>query len=263
MQEGIYIAASAGLKQQSKLDIIANNLANINTTGFKKDGIVFEEIIAPFNKDGGFEEARNALLPPDNSNENLAYVGINEFYTDHQQGGVIATGNPLDLALEGEGFFQVDTPSGKRFTRKGNLRLDNQRRLVTQEGNPVLSSAGNPIVVNAGGGKIGIDANGAITVGQGFNNVNVGQLGLVKFKNPNQLAKEGSGLYRKIDPDLPEEPARTTAIRQGFLEASNVSTMEEMTEMIATLRGFEAYQKVIQSIDEADDQAANTIGRVG
>ncbi len=263
MHEGIYIAASAGLKQQSKLDIIANNLANLNNSGFKRDGVVFKEIIAPFEKDGGLEEARNELLPPGQSNEGVAYVGINGFYTDHTQGAVIATGNSLDIALEGDGFFKIDTPAGERYSRKGNFRLDTQNRLVTQEGNPVLNKAGSPVVIDANGGAIGIDASGVVTVGNGINNINVGQINLVRFENRELLAKEGSGLYKKKDPDSSELVATTTSARQGFLETSNVNTMEEMTEMISTMRGFEAYQKVIQSIDEADDQAANAIGRVG
>jgi flagellar basal-body rod protein FlgF len=263
MQEGIYIAASAGLKQQSKLDIIANNLANLNNTGFKRDGVVFKEMIAPFQNDGGFEQARNALLPPDQSNANVAYVGINDFYTDHKQGGLIATGNTLDLALEGDGFFQIGTSAGTRYSRKGNFRLDTQNRLVTQEGDPVLDKAGAPVVINAVGGDIGIDAKGVISVGKGLGNANIGQIGLVRFENRDHLVKEGSGLYKKGTPDLQEEEARTTSINQGFLETSNVNTMEEMTAMIATMRGFEAYQKVIQSIDEINGQAVNTIGRVG
>ncbi|PIR00156.1 MAG: flagellar basal-body rod protein FlgF [Nitrospinae bacterium CG11_big_fil_rev_8_21_14_0_20_45_15] len=262
MQEGIYIAASAGLKQQSKLDIIANNLANLNNTGFKRDGVVFKEMIAPFQKNGGFEEARNALLPPDQSNTNVAYVGINDFYTDHKQGGVLETGNTLDLALEGDGFFQIGTSAGTRYSRKGNFRLDTQNRLVTQEGDPVLGKNGAPVVINAVGGDISIAADGIVSVGKGLNNANLGQINVVRFENRDQLVKEGSGLYKKGSPDLQEE-AKTTSVLQGYLETSNVNTMEEMTDMITTMRGFEAYQKVIQSIDDINGQSVNTIGRVG
>jgi len=262
MQEGIYIAASAGLKQQTKLDIIANNLANVNNAGFKKDGIIFKELIPPFEPDTSFESSRNTLLPADVSNRNVAYVGINEFYTNHSQGNLVQTGNSLDLGLDGEGFFAVNTPQGVRYTRNGNFRLDTNEQLVTQEGYPVLGDAGGPVTIPAQGGNVTIDAAGTVSVGGGIGITAIGQIRAVNFENKKDLVKVGADLYRTADPQIKETPAANVSVRQGFLESSNVNTVEEMTQMISTLRGFEAYQKVIQSIDAADEQSVNNIGRV-
>ena len=230
MDESIYIAASAGIKQAKKMEMIANNLANVNNTGYKRDGLVFKEMMPPFPPDTGMEEAKNALLSPEKSNKNISYVGITDYYTDFKPGVLKKTGGTLDLALDQEGFFKVQTPEGPRFTRNGNFRLDTEKQLVNQNGNQVLDINNNPVVISALG-KISIDGQGNISV--------------------------GNGLEEK------ELPTTTTKMHQGFLENSNVSTVEEMTEMISTLRIFETYQKIIQSNDMMNDQSVNTIGRVG
>ncbi|QPJ64443.1 MAG: flagellar basal-body rod protein FlgF [Candidatus Nitrohelix vancouverensis] len=263
MHEGLYIAASAGIKQQGKMDVIANNLANLNNTGFKKDGLVFKEMIPPFDRTNSLETARNVLLPADISNENVAYVGINEFFTDHSQGNLTQTGNTLDLGLDGDGFFKVDTPAGIRYTRNGNFRLDQQSRLVTQEGLPVVAAGGGPVLIDAVGGVISIAKDGTVSVGNGLENAAVAEIELVTIKDKKGLQKDGSGLYQNMSDEAVEEPANGVSIRQGFLELSNVNSVEEMTDMISTMRAFEAYQKVIQAIDGADEQSVNNIGRVG
>ena len=140
MHEGLIIAASGGVKQQHKLDVLANNLANLNNAGYKSDGLVFREIYPPFDKDSSVEASKNTLLPPNDSNENVAYVAVDNIYTDHSQGIFHKTGNPFDLALEGEGYFQVETPQGIRFTRNGNFRMDTENYLVTQDGNYILDT---------------------------------------------------------------------------------------------------------------------------
>lgn len=259
MQEGIYIAASGAFKQGKKLNLIANNLANLGNAAYKKDALVYSE------KQGGFRSLLHlqvqaprlsAEVPPNGT----SYVGVDRSYTDHSQGTLKHTGNPLDLALEGQGYFVVERSRGARYTRHGNFILDAQGYLAMQDGSRILDAKNKPLQVNALEGRITIDDTGAISVGRGLENTPIGKLKLVSVEQPENFIKEGNGLYRLTGGD---EPAPATAtVKQGFLELSNVNSVEEMTSMIATLRAFEAYQKVIQSIDEADDLAVNSIGRV-
>lgn len=263
MHEGIYIAASAGIKQGKKLEVIANNLANVNNTGFKRDRLAFKELMPPFPPDSGLSAGKNILLPPDKSNSNVSYVAVTDQFTDFAPGVFKQTDGTLDLALDGPGYFSVSTEEGVRFTRNGNFRLDTQNRLVNQKGQPVLDQQNQPIVIDAPGADIYIDQDGNISAGRGLTNIPIGNIKMVNFENPNSLEKTGDGLFYQSDSNAEEKPATGTAIRQGFLENSNVSSVEEMTDMLATLRLFETYQKMIQSIDSMDDQSVNNIGRVG
>lgn len=262
MHESIYIAASAGIKQARKMEMIAQNLANVNNTGYKKDALVFKEMMPPFPPDSGLDAGKNILLSPDKSNKNVSYVGITDQYTDFSTGGIKKTGGVLDIALDGEGFFKVQTPDGPRYTRNGNFRLNTAKQLVNQNGNQVLDRNDTPVVIDAPG-KISIDGEGSISVGNGLANTTITNIKLVNFENKKFLEKVGDGLYR--NKGLPEEELEAIDIktRQGFLESSNVTSVEEMTEMVGTLRIFESYQKIIQSIDSMNDQSVNTIGRVG
>lgn len=259
MQEGIYIAASGAFKQEKKLDLIANNLANLGNTAYKRDALLYKE------KQGGFRsvldmQVQPPRLFPEHPQGGASYVGVSGFYTDSSQGTLKHTGSTLDLAVEGEGYFVVETARGNRYTRNGNFILDGKGYLATQEGNRVLNDKNKPVQIDALGGQITIDAKGSITVSQGLNNTPIGNLKLVKPGAPENLSKEGNGLYRLAGGG--EEQAAEATLKQGFLELSNVNSVEEMTSMIATLRAFEAYQKVIQSIDQADDLAVNSIGRL-
>jgi flagellar basal-body rod protein FlgF len=262
MHESIYIAASAGLKQARKMEMIAQNLANVNNTGYKKDGLVFKEMMPPFPPDSENEATKNVLLTAEKSNKNVSYVGITDSYTDFSPGDMKNTGGTLDLALDGEGFFKVKTPDGPRYTRNGNFRLNTAKQLVNQNGNQVLDLNDGPIVIDAPG-KISVDGGGSISVGNGLANTTITNIKIVDFEKRNFIEKIGDGLYRHTGKKENEINALNTKTRQGFLENSNVTAVEEMTEMIGTLRIFESYQKIIQSIDSMNDQSVNTIGRVG
>jgi flagellar basal-body rod protein FlgG len=262
MYEGIFIAASGGNKQLKKLDVISNNLANLNSTGFKKDLLLFESVRPPFGDDPKNEAARNVLLPPATNNPETAYVNIAGFSTNQSEGAFLKTGNQMDLALEGKGFFEVQTPDGLRYTRKGSFRIDQQNRLVTQNGFPVMSQGGGPTVIDAQGAPFTIDPDGLVSIKSGQDSATVGQLKVIAFADETRLAKQGDGLFYKTDPKMAGTRPAETTFRQGFLENSNVSVMEEMGNMIQTLRGFEAYQTVIQSIDRLDNQSINTLGRL-
>lgn len=262
MHEGIYIAASGAFKQGRKLDVIANNLANLGNSGFKRDGLAFREMIPPFNSTASLTAGFNPQQRAFPSAFGVSYVGVNDLYTDTSNGTLNPTGNALDVGLDGDGFFVVDTPQGQRYTRNGNFKLAADGTLVTQEGYKLIGKNGQSIKIDLSAAQISIDAGGEISVGNGLQNTPVGNFKLVDFDDPSKLRKEGDGLFKIDEPGVKEKIPGNLAVQQGFLEASNVNSIEEMTNMILTLRTFEAYQKVIQSIDQADDQAVNTIGRV-
>jgi len=262
MHEGIYIAASGAFKQERKIDVISNNLANLATTGFKRDGLAFREMIPPFTETAQLSASLEPQLAAFQQDPNVSYVGVADMYTNVSNGILRQTGNNLDVALQGKGFFVVDSPQGQRFTRNGNFQLSGNGTLITQEGFKVLGKDGKPIKIDTQGGGISINPSGGIVAGNGQQSTPVGNLQLVSFDDPAKLAKEGNGLYKIADSSVKKQTAEKVSVHQGFLETSNVNSIEEMTNMIVTLRGFEAYQKIIQSIDEADDQAVNTIGRL-
>ena len=263
MQEGIFIAASGMLRQERKLDVISNNLANLNDVGFKKDSLVFESMLPPFQNDLSFEASRNVLLPAERSNLNVAYVGVAGFSTEFSQGILDQTYNTFDLALEGEGFFAVQTPNGVRYTRKGNFHLDDKKRIVSQNGFPLQGPQGGAIALPNFNGELTIDVDGNVSGGRGINIIPLGKIKVVRFDDRASLEKQGDGLFQLINPNQKEKPAPNTKMRQGYLEQSNVRSVEEMVHMIDAVRSFETYQKVIQTIDQLDERAANTIGRVG
>ena len=225
MDAGIYQAVRGGLIQGRRFDIIANNLANVGTTGFKKDTLTFDRVLQEYVK------------------------------TDLSQGNLRLTGNPLDIALEGDGFFKIETPQGVRYTRNGNFCLNTDGVLVTQNGDPVLGESGT---VRIEDGDITIDTEGQIMVDKTV----VDTLSVVTFMQPENLRKEGlSYSVYEGDQNGIINPGEMR-VRQGYIEESNVTVVEEMSKMIETLRVYESYQKVIQTLDEASYKAINDVGRV-
>ena len=138
MNEGIFVAASGGMKQQRKLEVLSNNLANVNTPGFKKDQMAFEEVLPPFNKIMNSGVIQTGYSRSDITSNIASYVAISGFTTDFSQGVMTNTGNSFDLALEGEGFFAVGTEQGIRYTRIGNFTLDEQGQIVNKQGHHFL-----------------------------------------------------------------------------------------------------------------------------
>ncbi|MGA1847557.1 flagellar basal-body rod protein FlgF [Deferribacter abyssi] len=253
MLNGLYVATSGLLAQSKKMEVISNNLANINTTSYKRDDTVFSNYL--------FDDKRvpQDFIKSTEYNKTINNtVKLDSLYTDFSAGNLRQTGNRFDLALENKNvFFAVDTPFGIRFTRDGHFTLDQNRRLVTQDGFPVLSrnyENNNGIVIPEG--DVTITPNGEIVV----NGIVMDQLFLAQVENPSSLQKIGRNLYAAIGfmPDESEDPR----VRQGFLEESNVNPIKEMVSMIETMRGFETYQKVVQTIDEINSKTSNDIGRL-
>lgn len=256
-------------------------MANANTVGFKKDQLVFKEHLTALTQ--GVEDIhipRKEFSPDDfyhTQGAENAMVAIDGSFTIFEQGTLTPTGNPLDVALQGDGFLEVLTPTGVRFTRKGNLSINKDSELVTDQGFRVLSPANVPdgaqardlasvadfpnpqervvrIPTNA---KITINNEGEILTRDGA----VGRLSVVEFKDKHALRKEGNSLYITPDETNVVRTGVKTTVNQGFLEGSNVNAIEEMSELIKAHRHFESIQKAINAYDQISGKAANEIGK--
>ena len=227
MDRGLYIAASGMLAEQIRQDQIANDLANASTPGYKGDRTAqrsFGDLLLANTKSG-------AVVGPQST-----AVQVDEIVTDFTPRPARDTGEPLDFAITGEGFFAVQTAQGTRYTRNGQFTLDPQGRLVTAQGDPVLDTAGRAITATDG-------------------KVDPRRLGVVALTNPR---KEGDSLVT----GTPAGAAAGTP-RSGALESSGADAARSMVDMIASMRAFEAGQKVIQTIDETLGQAVTKVGAVG
>ena len=222
-------------RQEKRYDIIANNLSNTQTVGYKKDVPVFQRVLSA---------ALEYFLPED------AVASITVF----QQGDLQSTRNPLDLAIEGEGFFKVQTPGGIRYSRSGNLRLNKDGVMVQSQGYPVLGR-GREITLR--GSHIRVDKDGTIWA----DGNNQGKIDLVTFADLGGLKKEGQTLY-KLEGEQEEKEALQSQVHQGSLELSNVNAMEEMIRLIDSLRTFESCHKVVQVEDELNARAVNDLAKV-
>ncbi len=251
MIRGWYIGASGMNAQQNRLDAISNNLANVDTTGFKKDVAVsksFSELlIRRTNADG--------VITMENGSYDVAPVigkiglGVetNELYTDFEQGSLKSTDSNTDFALSGKGFFAVSTPDGERYTRNGNFMIGKERILETKEGYPVLGENGYIVLDDD---KFYVNEDGMIYTQT--DNTLVDRIKVVRFDNERYLNKMGSSLYKTNDiageAYIAEGNERPKMI-QGYTEASNVNVVNEMVQMIEVNRAYEANQKSIQSED--------------
>ena len=244
MISGLYTLASGMVTQVARYEILANNLANSDTPGFKADQILVEPLTP--GPDLTLPVFFPQTFPPSN-------VRVARHFTDYSQGYVRNTERPLDVALTGPGFFVVDTPDGERYTRAGNFTVDREGSLVTPSGHRVLGQGG-PLQLRQG--QVAINGQGQILE----NGQVVGTLRIVDFPRPYDLTKEAQQLFRPSDPAVVPQEIQGTVVG-GHLESSNVGIVESMVTLIDTLRTFETYQKMIQSMDETVKQAANELGR--
>lgn len=241
MIKGIYSSSNGMPPMLVRMEIISNNLANINTTGFKKDKM-FVELM----KEAG-------VAPKASAGDLTARVNVSRMI-DFSAGSLQQTDNMLDLALQGEGHFVVQTPQGERFTRNGNFTLALDGTLITQDGFPVLGSDGKiafPDLQKLTQERIVIAQSGEISVGKD----QIGKLRIVEFKDQSKLRKDGGSQFRidpRNDPRMVEKEFPT--LKQGFLEESNVDGIAEMIEMIEIARNFESNQKAIASQDATLDK---------
>ena len=273
----LWVPLSGAIAQQRKVETIANNVANANTPGFKKDQLVFKEHLTQFEKghDQDINLPHKEWKPGDfykSYGAESAKVKVDGSFTDFEQGQLTPTGNSLDLALHGKGFFEILTPNGVRYTRQGALTINTQGQLVTQSGNPVLSkleqatidsaTAEAPLpspqerVITLPNGRMTVNLQGEILV----NNQKINDLSVVEFKDIQSLRKEGNSHF--INKDLNNFKSITgTNVQQGFIEQSNVNAVYEMSELIKANRQFESIQKVIKVYDTISGKGVNEIAK--
>jgi flagellar basal-body rod protein FlgF len=241
MGNTLLIALSRQIALHREMDVVANNIANINTTGYKADSAVFEEFLPPVANHGHFPGA----------DRRLSYVQDRATWHDFKPGPLRQTGNALDVAIEGDAFLVVQTPRGERYTRNGALQINATGQLVTAEGFAVQSDGG-PIVFQNTDSDIAIADDGTIRVresGDSRTDVPRGRLRLVRFDQVARLQKDGSSLFSApagVAPQTPE-PANRVRVIQGALEQSNVRGMVEMSRMIELTRHYQQIANLLQS----------------
>ena len=231
MTRGIYFGAEAMTSQMLKQDVLTNNLANVDSIGFKADRVSFAKFLADFAPAAPLRNPRPGVL----IGHTLVDSGI-----DLSPGLIRHTGNPLDIALSEDVFLSVMTPAGVRYTRQGNLRLSRDGTLETVQGAKVLGERG-PIRIQ--GNKVQITDAGEVVVDTNL----VDRLALVRFSDASLLSKEGALLFAGRQATA----AKDALVRPGYLEFSNVNPVRTMVEMMTTLRAYEAAQRTIQLQDEA------------
>ncbi len=255
MQESSYSATFGALTQQHRLDVIANNLANVNTTGFKGDKLAFRDTFRRYAHDMlDPNQALDRRVPWPRGHV-LAQSRIAERVIDLSQGAMKTTGNPLDFAISGDGFFRVQTPDGEFLTRQGVYHRSSEGYVVDGHGNQLLGNGG-PLQIPEGGTVV-VSDDGTLTV----NGEQLDTISLVTVEDPKVLEKAGNSLLR-IRPDAQAQtiPAQGATIEQGFLEGANVEVVSEMVNMIEAIRAFEAYQKMITGTFDQDKKAISEVG---
>lgn len=224
-----------GLESKSRaIEVIANNLANVSSVGFKRSDI-FSQSLRDAQTNSRAEPMPREVI-------------------DFAQGAIQVTGNPMDLALEGGGFFSIETNEGIRYTRQGNFKLDSQGFLTTPNGDYVLGDSGRIRVE----GEMRFSDDGKVFI----NGEQSDQLDIVNISDKSKLFRAGNGLFGVSDERAVSEVPEGTKVRAGSLEASNVNAIEEMVKLIETYRQFEADQRALKAQDESLNKAVNDVGRV-
>lgn len=257
MVRGLYTAYTGMINQQKRLDTVTNNLANASTTGFKREGLTSKSF------DQMLTVKLNDLSVP-YLNEGIGKmslgVKIGENYTDYSQGSFKETGNTYDLALAGNGFFTISYTDKKgntseKYTRDGEFTMDSEGYLRTLEGDYVQGEGGN-IMIPVETSEVSIRDNGDIYADGEY----VDSLRIVDFEDYNNIEKFGENLYNAVDGAT--ETESTAAVKQGYLEMSNINVVKEMVEMITISRAYESNQKLIQTEDDMLDKSVNQVGKV-
>jgi len=230
-------AVSAAVKKLSQLDYVVHNLANASTPGFKTERLIF------------VRNPGSDTMAEDSFSHNPVVL------IDHSMGTAEKTGSPLDVAIQGDGYFVIETPNGERYTRNGSFTLSAGGELVTKSGDPVMGEGGR---ITISGKKFEIGNTGSVTV----DGSEVGKIKLVDFKKKDALIKKGAGLFEAAA-KAEQSPIENPEVRAGYLETSNVSAVKEMIEMIDIQRSFEAYSKAMQTISDQDRLSTSRVGKLG
>jgi len=236
MENTGYIALSHQVALRRRMDTVANNLANVNTHGYQGQKMLFQEYVVSHR-----------------DHDDLSLVYDYGAYRQLEQGPMQDTGNPLDLALEGNGYFVVETNQGERYSRNGSFQINNNGEIVNSAGQAVLNAGGARMVVPEGTQEILIDEKGNIATENG----QIGQIQVVQFENPQKLNHIGGNLFEAAD-GAQALPDQNTRVIQGALEGSNVNAISEMTEMIEVHRAYERTSRILNNDHEL---RRNALGR--
>ncbi|MFW5873447.1 MAG: flagellar basal-body rod protein FlgF [Bacillota bacterium] len=248
MIRGLYSSATGMLANEVKMDSVSNNLANVDTTAFKRDRIIKETF--PEMLLHKMEKGRRPVEVGSLNNG----VAIDEKFTDFTQGGLRETSSQYDLAIEGDGFFAVDTPDGVKYTRDGNFTVDQDGLIVNNSGYPLLGE--NGVLQTVPGEDISVDSDGVVYV----NDLEVDTVQVVDFEDYTELNKVQENLY---ETDQEVQATDDYRLAQGYLEGSNIQIVNEMVSMIEATRHYETNQKAIQAADTTLEKAVNQVGKLG
>ena len=250
MDNALYVGLSKQMILRRELDIAANNMANIDTTGFKAELLITQA-----------DPVKLPKSPPGSAP--VQYAMDTGVARDFGQGPMQPTGAPLDMAIDGRGFFQISTAAGTRYTRDGRFATDGQGQLITQQGDPVLDSGGGTITLNPQGGAPNVGPDGTITQsipGQPQPIV-VGKVGVITFDSLSALSKQGDGLYSNTT-NVQPTPAASAVIHGGMLEGSNVQPILQVTDLIRISRAYEAMTQLVGNNSDLSDRAIQRLGAV-
>jgi len=244
MDNALYVGLSRQLTLRRELDIVANNIANANTTGFKAEELMVRtEPARPARTLGGSNPVKFVL------DDGVA--------RDFSQGAMTKTGGDFDLAIEGQGFFKVQTAGGERYPRDGRFTTNPEGKLVTQGGAPVLDEGGGEILIDPKLGAVSIGKDGLVSQGQ----VRVGKIGIVSTQDLSALRKDGDNLYRNVA-NVTLQPAPSAVVHQGMLESSNVQSVVQITKLIEVQRAYESMAKMMDNTAELTRSAVERLGKV-
>lgn len=242
MENPSFIALSSQTALMRQMDVLANNLANMNTPAFKAERLVFTEMLEQSAASGIDEMGPMSFVQPYGT------------YMDFSEGSLTPTGNPLDLAISGEGFFSVQTADGTGYTRSGRLALDSTGTMVTSSGLPVLATGGGPINVG-GANQISVASDGTVSTEDGI----VARLAVVDFEDSQSLERGANGIYSAGD--AVANPVASPHVVQGMVEESNVSPILEMTRLIDVSRSYQRMTQMIESEHQRQKQAISTLAK--
>lgn len=244
MDNVMYVGLSRQMTLQRELDVVANNIANAETAGFKVENLNIE--------------TESRYLPTNDAGRDSINFALDSGVTrDFTQGALKATGADLDMAIQGEGFFSVTTPDGARYTRDGRFSMDPQGKIVTAQGAPLLDSSGGEITLDPTLGKPTIGQDGTISQKGQI----VGKVGVVRFASLSALSKAGGGLYRN-DTNVQPQPATDARVLQGMIEASNVQPVVQISKLIEVSRAYESIARMMDQTSQLSSQTIDRLARV-
>lgn len=251
MENALLVGLSRQMVLERQMDVVANNVANVNTNGYKADKSLFQEYLKTGAHEDNFVGRDRAV----------SYVLDNGTFKDFAQGPTEPTKNPLDVAIDGAGFLVVQTAAGERYTRDGGLQINNQGQLVTAAGDIVLGNSG-PIVFQQTDHDVSIAADGNVTVQEGTSRTDAvrGKLRMVSFANAQQLLKEGTNLYSAGN--AVAQPDTASKLQQGFIEKSNVNSVTEMSRMIEVTRTYTQIATLLQQQSDLHKTAIQQLADV-